>query len=209
MSAALRRRYGKARALVRWKDDWKQKSSEARLGTCFMMIFWPDAWRKGYHVYLSPAGAEKIEFVVEEWRGGVIAPDNRVTLDQAKLAAFERARELGCKRERRTRVRDEDEQEWLTKVQAEVLEQIENGQRIYEREEEHQRKWPTKRQPYESLVTTGYLPAYFEQHYLGSGRTSRELTQAVGLVLGRLERAGKIESMTLDRQRYWSPIKPG
>jgi hypothetical protein len=160
-----------------------------------------------YSVVISTGSSEseKTQFKIPDFD----EHKRHVSLDEVKRVALERARELGCKLVRRKRERSEEEETWLSELQKATLEQIEMGQRNYERDVEYQRRYGSaSRQPYESLVTTGYLPGYFEQHYLGSRSTRPELAAAVNIVLGRLERTGKIESMTLDGQRYWSPRPP-
>ncbi len=203
-----------ARALTSWKDDSKGRHSAASLGPCFIMVFWSDMAviddkvTFAYSVVISTGSseAEKTQFKIPDFD----EHKRHVSLDEAKAVALERARELGCKLVRRKRERCEEEEEWLAELQTATLEQIEMGQRGYEEETRLQRHYGSHpgHEPYRRLVTTSYFPVYFEQHYLGSRRTRRELASAVNIVLGRLERAGKIESMTLGGQRYWSPKSP-
>lgn len=177
---------------------WKQEEgySYARLGDCLIFVFEPEIYNYKYRVTVSLADKEKKSQEIDASGG--------VTTAAVQRAAVDWAIELGCKRKRRKIERSDEEIEWLEKLAEEILLQIKQSEKRYDDAEEFAHKHGYERpKATEYYLSTNYFPEYLEQHYLGEGHTTRQLSKAVALVLGRLESAGFIESMTFNRKRYW------
>jgi hypothetical protein len=175
---------------VAWRDE--ADVSYASVGDCIIAIQHPHPsnYSRTYRITISLPNDEWYRFEVKE----AVINFNLTTLKQQSVA---KARELGCRRQRRSYEYDET---WLTDLREAVLEDFQRAAIRYERTQDTGRV----QEPIKKFGTpVGHLVGFFQQHFLGRDATTDEIRRAVNIVLRRLELEGVIEYETLDRKRYW------